>query len=367
MTANGKLIAILATDGFEQSELMKPQQLLKDAGFVVHVIALKSGEIRGWDKNDWGQSVAVDRILGDASADDYDALVLPGGVMNPDKLRTERAAVDFVKAFDADGKPIAAICHGPWLLVESGVAKGRQVTSWPSLQTDLKTLASGLTSLSSSIINSLATNAFAARAATISSTGDVSASAALSMTVAAGAATGDHTLQIGRLATAEKVIGAAQSSQTAALGYSGTFSIGLSGGSTSDVTITSGMSLQDVADAINAQSTKTNVGASIVQVSSGSYQLVLTGAKDGADISYTSTSGDDIRNKLAEIAREIFDDDTLAVTDALAPEDVKAWDSLGHIRLIAATEEAFGVAFTIDEIEGMKSIGQIAALVEQKA
>ena len=177
-------------------------------------------------------------------------------------------------------------------------ANQAKVSAYQALQTDLKTLASGLTSLSSSIINSLATNAFAARAATISSTGDVSASAALSMTVAAGAATGDHTLQIGRLATAEKVIGAAQSSQTAALGYSGTFSIGLSGGSTSDVTITSGMSLQDVADAINAQSTKTNVGASIVQVSSGSYQLVLTGAKDGADISYTSTSGDDILNKL---------------------------------------------------------------------
>ena len=177
-------------------------------------------------------------------------------------------------------------------------ANQAKISAYQGLQTNLKTLASGLTSLSSSIINSLATNAFAARAATISSTGNISASAALSMTVSSGAATGDHTLQIGRLATAEKVIGAAQSSQTAALGYSGTFSIGLSGGSTSDVTITSGMSLQDVADAINAQSTKTNVGASIVQVSSGSYQLVLTGAKDGADISYTSTSGDDILNKL---------------------------------------------------------------------
>ena len=177
-------------------------------------------------------------------------------------------------------------------------ANQAKVSAYQALQTDLKTLASGLTSLSSSIINSLATNAFAARAATISSTGDVSASAALSMTVGSGAATGDHTLQISRLATAQKVIGSSQSSQTTALGYSGTFSIGLSGGSTSAVTITSTMTLQDVADAINAQSSTTNVGASVVQVSSGSYELVLTGTKDGADISYTSTSGDDILNKL---------------------------------------------------------------------
>lgn len=177
-------------------------------------------------------------------------------------------------------------------------ANQAKVSAYQVLQTDLKTLASGLTSLSSSIINSLATNAFAARAATISSTGDVSASAALSMTVGSGAATGDHTLQISQLATAQKVIGSSQSSQTTALGYSGTFSIGLSGGSTSAVTITSAMTLQDVADAINAQSSTTNVGASIVQVSSGSYELVLTGSKDGADISYTSTSGDDVLNKL---------------------------------------------------------------------
>ena len=177
-------------------------------------------------------------------------------------------------------------------------ANQAKISAYQTLQTDLKTLASGLTSLSSSIINSLATNAFAARAATISSSGDVSASAALSMTVGSGAATGDHTLQISQLATAQKVIGSSQSSQTTALGYSGTFSIGLSGGSTSAVTVTSTMTLQDVADAINAQSSTTNVGASIVQVSSGSYQLVLTGAKDGVNISYASTSGDDILNKL---------------------------------------------------------------------
>ena len=177
-------------------------------------------------------------------------------------------------------------------------ANQAKITTYQALQTDLSTLASGLTSLSSSIINSLASNAFATRAATISSTGDVSASATLSMTVGNGAATGDHTLQISQLATAHKVIGSSQSSQTTALGYSGTFSIGLSGGSSSDVTITSAMSLQDVVDTINAQTSTTNVQASIVQVSSGSYEMVLTGTKDAADISYSSKSGDDILNKL---------------------------------------------------------------------
>jgi len=177
-------------------------------------------------------------------------------------------------------------------------ANQAKVSAYQTLQTDLKTLASGLTSLSSSIINSLATNAFAARAATISSTGNLSASAALSMTVSSGAATGDHTLQIGQLATAQKVIGSSQSSQTTALGYAGTFSIGLAGGTSSAITITGGMSMRDIVDAINAQTSTTNVQASIVQVSNGSYEMVLTGTKDAANISYSSTSGDDILNKL---------------------------------------------------------------------
>jgi protease I len=134
---SSKRIAILATDGFEQSELMKPRQLLKDAGYDVDVISLKNGEIRGWDKKDWGESVPVDVKLSDASPDDYAALVLPGGVINPDKLRIEPDAVAFVRAFDQARKPLAAICHGPWMLVESGAAKGRTVTSWPSVRTDL--------------------------------------------------------------------------------------------------------------------------------------------------------------------------------------------------------------------------------------
>ncbi|MBR0869463.1 flagellar filament capping protein FliD [Bradyrhizobium tropiciagri] len=177
-------------------------------------------------------------------------------------------------------------------------ANQAKISAYQTLQTELSTLASGLTSLSSSIINSLATNAFATRSATISSTGDVSASSALNMSVNSGSATGDHTLQITQLAAAQKVIGTAQSSATAELGYSGTFSLGLAGGSNADITISSGMSMQDVVDAINAQTSTTNVQASIVQVSSGSYEMVLTGTQDAADITYSSTSGDDILSKL---------------------------------------------------------------------
>lgn len=133
-----KRIAILATDGFEQSELQKPQQLLKDAGFAVDVVSPKDGRIRGWKEKDWGDEVTVDVPLASANADDYDALVLPGGQINPDVLRLDEKAVAFVRAFDQSAKPLAAICHGPWLLVQSGAAKGRQVTSWPSVRTDLE-------------------------------------------------------------------------------------------------------------------------------------------------------------------------------------------------------------------------------------
>lgn len=132
-----KRIAILATDGFEQSELTGPHDGLKNAGFDVVVVSPKGGAIRGWDGGDWGDEVQVDLELGQAKADDFDALVLPGGQINPDILRIDAAAVDFVRAFDRAGKPLAAICHAPWLLVEAGAAKGRQVTSWPSVRTDL--------------------------------------------------------------------------------------------------------------------------------------------------------------------------------------------------------------------------------------
>ena len=173
-----------------------------------------------------------------------------------------------------------------------------KISAYQTLQTDLQTLYSGLSSLSTAVVNSLSSSAFATRSASISSTGDVSASSALSMTIKNGAAIGDHTLTISQLATAHKVSGTAQSSQTDELGYSGTFSIGLAGGTTSDITVTSTMSLQDVVDAINAQTSTTNVQASIVQISSTSYQMVLTGTEDAADITYSSTSGDDIMNEL---------------------------------------------------------------------
>ena len=133
-----KRIAILATNGFEQSELMDPRESLKTAGYTVDVVSPEAGSIRGWKDKDWGDTVAVDVALADADAKDYDALVLPGGVINPDKLRMDPAALDFIRAFADADKVIAAICHAPWLLVETGIAKDRDVTSWPSVRTDLE-------------------------------------------------------------------------------------------------------------------------------------------------------------------------------------------------------------------------------------
>jgi protease I len=130
-------VLIIATDGFEQSELTEPKRLLEEAGAEVTVASLKPGEIRGWDQKDWGQSVTVDRVMREVDAEDYDALLLPGGQMNPDILRTEHAVIDMVREFDAAEKPIAAICHAPWLLAEADLIEGRTVTGWPSIRTDL--------------------------------------------------------------------------------------------------------------------------------------------------------------------------------------------------------------------------------------
>lgn len=139
---HGKRIAILATDGFEQVELTEPRKALDEAGATTEVIAPKSGEgsdtIRGWDTREWGDKVKVDKTLDQAKAQDYDALVLPGGVINPDHLRMEPKAVQFVKDFVATGRTVAAICHGPWMLIEAGVVRGKTMTSWPSIRTDLK-------------------------------------------------------------------------------------------------------------------------------------------------------------------------------------------------------------------------------------
>jgi protease I len=134
----GKKIAILATDGFEQSELLKPRKALEEEGAETQVVSLKPGKIKGWNEKNWGDEVKVDVSLDSARPENYDALILPGGVMNPDTLRMNPDAVKFVKAFVAAGKPVGAICHGPWMLVESGDVKGRTITSWPSLQTDIR-------------------------------------------------------------------------------------------------------------------------------------------------------------------------------------------------------------------------------------
>jgi protease I len=117
---------------------MEPRKALDEAGATTEVVSLKSGEIKGWKLKDWGDKVKVDKTVEQAKPEDYDALVLPGGVINPDHLRMEPKAVNFVKEFVATGRPVAAICHGPWTLVEAGVVKGKTFTSWPSLKTDLK-------------------------------------------------------------------------------------------------------------------------------------------------------------------------------------------------------------------------------------
>jgi protease I len=134
----GKRVAILVTDGFEQTELLEPRKALDDAGATTVVIAPMEAKVKGWNRKNWGNEFPVDVPLESAKAEDFHALLLPGGVMNPDKLRMNARAVSFVKHFTDVGKPVAAICHGPWTLVEAGAVRGRTMTSWPSLKTDLK-------------------------------------------------------------------------------------------------------------------------------------------------------------------------------------------------------------------------------------
>ena len=134
-----KRVLILATNGFEQSELMKPKANLEKAGIETTVVSLESGEIKGWDTDDWGDSVKVDKTLDEVSScEGYDALLLPGGQINPDLLRVEDRAVALVKDFAMSGKPIAAICHAPWLLIEADIVKGKTATCYKSIRTDLK-------------------------------------------------------------------------------------------------------------------------------------------------------------------------------------------------------------------------------------
>ena len=134
----GKKVAVVATDGFEQAELTEPRRALMEAGAEVDVIAPHGGSIQGMQHHEKGDKVAVDRTLDEARPDEYDALVLPGGVANPDELRINDKAISFIRSFVAAQKPIAAICHGPWTLIEAGAVRGRKMTSWPSLKSDLR-------------------------------------------------------------------------------------------------------------------------------------------------------------------------------------------------------------------------------------
>jgi protease I len=134
----GKRVAILAADMFERVELEEPRDALKDAGAEIEIVSLKPGEIQGFDHFDPANTIKVDKTVEEVSADDYDALMIPGGVGNPDQLRGDENVVSFVRDFFESGKPVAAICHGPWVLVEAGVVRDRKVTSWPTLQTDIR-------------------------------------------------------------------------------------------------------------------------------------------------------------------------------------------------------------------------------------
>lgn len=135
---NGKTVAILTENGFEEVELTSPKKALEDAGAIVHIVSPQKDKIKAWDHDHWSIELSVDKNVSDVKAEDYDALMLPGGVLNPDKLRMNKEAVEFAKDFLETGKPVAAICHGPQLLIETGLLEGREMTSYPSLQTDIK-------------------------------------------------------------------------------------------------------------------------------------------------------------------------------------------------------------------------------------
>jgi protease I len=137
-TLKGKKVAILAADMFERVELEEPRKALEDAGADVEIVSIEDGEIQGFDHFEPANTLQVDRTVEEASPDDYHALMIPGGVGNPDQLRGDENAVAFVREFHEAGKPIAVICHGPWVLVESGVVRGKRLTSWPTLETDIR-------------------------------------------------------------------------------------------------------------------------------------------------------------------------------------------------------------------------------------
>ncbi|MGY3214275.1 type 1 glutamine amidotransferase domain-containing protein [Mucilaginibacter sp. HD30] len=157
-TLSNKKVAILTEEGFEQVELTSPLEALKQAGAQVDVISPKSGKIKAWNQTDWGIEIDVDKELSTVSPDDYDALMLPGGVLNPDKLRQNKEAIAFVSAFLDESKPVAAICHGPQVLIETGMISGRSLTSYPSLQTDLTNAGAQWTNQEVVVDNGLVTS-----------------------------------------------------------------------------------------------------------------------------------------------------------------------------------------------------------------
>ena len=151
-------ILIIATDGFEQAELVKPRDQLKAKGATVHVASPEGGSIKGWDETDWGDSVESDLKVSDVNRVDYDALVLPGGQINPDKLRVEKDVIALIRGFVEDGKTVAAICHAPWLLIEAGVTEGREMTSFESIRTDLKNSGANVVDKEVAVSNGIVTS-----------------------------------------------------------------------------------------------------------------------------------------------------------------------------------------------------------------
>ena len=151
-------ILIVATNGFEQSELMKPREQLKSKGAKVHVASPEGGSIKGWDGDDWGDSVESDLKVADVNRADYDALVLPGGQINPDLLRVEKDVIALIQGFVQDGKTVAAICHAPWLLIEAGVTEGREMTSYESIRTDLKNSGANVVDKEVAVSNGIVTS-----------------------------------------------------------------------------------------------------------------------------------------------------------------------------------------------------------------
>ena len=134
----GKRVAIVVADGFEQVEMTSPREALEEAGAETYLVSIEDRRVKGWKHTDWGDTFDVDVPIDEADPEDYDALVLPGGVMSPDKLRRDERVLEFVRAFFEEGKPVAAICHGPWTLIDAGVAEGRRMTSYPSIRKDLE-------------------------------------------------------------------------------------------------------------------------------------------------------------------------------------------------------------------------------------